>query len=445
MRIKALFLFLFLFHNTLIADYKQSVVRISSSLQSYDYKKPWEPQKSKNITGSGVIIKNKYILTAAHVVLGAKTIQVTKSAQKKKYYAKVKYISPQADLALLELFDKSFFKGTKSLNFSKKIKTKQKVLALGYPNSRKSLLIKKGTISKVKHHTYFLSNESFLALHLNINIARGNSGGPILNKNNEIIGIAMQIPKAGSNKAYAVPLYIINTFLEDIKDGKVDGFHSNSNSYQYLENQILQEYYKTDEVGMLVTGLDLEEEQLKVDDIILKINSKKVSKLGKRAFYFAFHSKPASKTIKLQIKRAGKLLNIDYKLNRTLKLVSQEFNKKPRFFVFEGLIFTPITRNYLQALGLKQFEINMLFYKEKRVEKLQEPVAWMDIKFPNKKNRGYISKVEIVDKVNETKVRSFNHFKNLVENSNEKYVVIDFVNKQRVVLEKEEIIKGKTY
>ncbi len=49
------------------------------------------------------------ILTAAHVVNNGTFIQVKKSYDAKKYIAKVKWIAHEADLALLEINDQSFF------------------------------------------------------------------------------------------------------------------------------------------------------------------------------------------------------------------------------------------------------------------------------------------------------------------------------------------------
>ncbi len=247
------------------ASYEKSVVKISSTVSLYDYKYPWKDAKRKDITGSGVIIKEQYILTAAHVVSNAKTVEIEKSNESKKYYAKIKYISHQADLALLEVYDKNFFENTEVLNISTKFKNKDEIIVAGYPFGENKLSSKKGNISKLEYYSYALSNEKLLALNMDISLNHGNSGGPILNKNGHIVGIAMQKNKNSDDTAYAISSFIINTFFTDIKDGKVDGFHSNSNDYQYLQNQTLREYYKVQEYGILVTHTDIREKQLKVN------------------------------------------------------------------------------------------------------------------------------------------------------------------------------------
>lgn len=416
MKLKTILISLFIsfFYIHAQASYEKSVVRISSMLLLYDYKSPWKLAKRKNVVGSGVIIENRYILTNAHVVSNAKVIEIKKVDERKRYYAKIKYISHQSDLALLEMYDKNFFTNTKPLKISSQAKEGDKVIAAGYPQASIDLSITKGEIVKFKYQPYSLSDENLLALELDIVIQEGNSGGPVLNSNKEIIGIAMQMPEDSPTTAYAIPSFIINTFLEDIKDKKVDGFHSNANSYQSLENKTLQNYYKTNKSGMLVTSLDIKEKQLKVDDIIFEINDEKVSDSSEVKFFSQFHKKPVGESISLSILRDSKIVHVDYKLNRSKKLIHHENNLKPRYFIFGGLFFTPITRNYLKAIGMRQYEMNMLFYEQKRSLELQEPVAWMETKFAHNINKGYNSKVEIVHMVNNIKVKSFNHFKKLI-------------------------------
>ena len=74
MKLKTILIFLLisLFSSKLLANFDKSVVRITSVLSLYDYKKPWKAAKNKTVLGSGVIIENQYILTSAHVVSNLK-------------------------------------------------------------------------------------------------------------------------------------------------------------------------------------------------------------------------------------------------------------------------------------------------------------------------------------------------------------------------------------
>ena len=83
-----------------------SVVKIFATVSSPNYLEPWANPTIFGYTGSGVIIKDNQVLTSAHVVNGAKFVEVQKENDSKKYEATVKYISNQSDLAIVEINDK---------------------------------------------------------------------------------------------------------------------------------------------------------------------------------------------------------------------------------------------------------------------------------------------------------------------------------------------------
>ena len=82
------------FHNNeQIKQISSSVVKIYTTSVKADYLSPWQKDYSNSSTGTGVIIDDNLILTAAHVVSDGTFIQVKKSNGAKKYTAKVKWIA----------------------------------------------------------------------------------------------------------------------------------------------------------------------------------------------------------------------------------------------------------------------------------------------------------------------------------------------------------------
>ena len=86
-----------------------SVVKVFSTMRYPDPFKPWTKQAPSEITGSGVVIEGRRILTNAHVVLYASQVQIQASAQGDKVSATVVAVAPGIDLAVLQLDDPSFF------------------------------------------------------------------------------------------------------------------------------------------------------------------------------------------------------------------------------------------------------------------------------------------------------------------------------------------------
>src|SRR5882757_9330629 len=88
---------------------QNSVVKIFSTTRYPDPLKPWTKQAPSEISGSGVVIEGRRILTNAHVVLYASQVQVQANAAGDKILATVEAIAPGIDLAVLKLDDASFF------------------------------------------------------------------------------------------------------------------------------------------------------------------------------------------------------------------------------------------------------------------------------------------------------------------------------------------------
>ena len=105
------FLFLFIpflvwgvpFHSEKQAQIiSSSVIKIFTTSVKPNYYQPWQMRTQKFSTGSGVIIDGGYILTAAHVISNGVYVEVKKSINPKKFIAHVKWVSHDADLALVE-------------------------------------------------------------------------------------------------------------------------------------------------------------------------------------------------------------------------------------------------------------------------------------------------------------------------------------------------------
>ena len=166
-------------------DTTKSIVKIFTIKSTPNYKYPWQTSKIARYTGSGAIISDNRILTAAHVVAGSKLIEVKKENDPKKYLATIKYISHQADLAILEVNDKSFFINTKQLKLSTDVKVRDEVAVVGYPIGGKNVSTTTGVISRIEQQYYVYSAEKLLAIQVDAAINSGNSGGAVVNNNNE--------------------------------------------------------------------------------------------------------------------------------------------------------------------------------------------------------------------------------------------------------------------
>ena len=123
-------------------SFKESIVKIFTVASSSDFTTPWTSSISE-FSGSGCIISGQRILTNAHMVTDATYVEVLKNGEIKRYEAEVLSIDHEADLALITIKDKTFFKDTKSLEIGGLPLLQVEVNVYGFPKGGETLSITK--------------------------------------------------------------------------------------------------------------------------------------------------------------------------------------------------------------------------------------------------------------------------------------------------------------
>ncbi|MBT4708492.1 MAG: trypsin-like serine protease [Campylobacteraceae bacterium] len=425
-------------------DTTKSIVKIFATKSTPNYKYPWQTSKIAKYTGSGAIISDNRILTAAHVIAGAKLLEVKKENDPKKYLATIKYISHQSDLALLKIEDKSFFNNTKQLKLSTNTKVRDKVTVVGYPIGGKNVSTTTGIVSRIEQQYYVYSAESLLAIQVDAAINSGNSGGAVVNDNNELIGIAMMKKLKASNISYIVPTIIINTFLNDVKDNKVDGFSKEDTFFSPIENKTLKDYYGLQNGnGVIVSHIGKYDDKIKINDIILSIDGKDIanngtisSEYGRISFSHIYNTKQIGDTVTFKILRDKKYIKVTNTIRRVSNLIKYEFAKTPRHIIYGGLVFAPISKNYLRTIDKLEAEyIKKKLYSKKKIENYQEAVTMIPTIFPHEVNRSYSNWASILKSVNGIDIKSFKHLVTVLDNLKDKYTKFEFFESATIILD----------
>ena len=87
----------------------RSLVKVYATKRLPDLARPWSKQPSAEVTGSGMVIAGRRILTSNHVVSYASTVLVQPEGSSEKLRARVVAADLGIDLALLEPEDTSLF------------------------------------------------------------------------------------------------------------------------------------------------------------------------------------------------------------------------------------------------------------------------------------------------------------------------------------------------
>jgi serine protease Do len=149
--------------------------------------------------GSGFAISsNGYILTNYHVIKGADSLYIQNS-KGASFKVKAAYTDPVNDIAILKISDNSF-ENLGTLPYSIKRTTAgigEPVYTLGYPKD--DVVLGDGYVSSKTG-----INGDTLAYQLDIRVNPGNSGGPLLDNNGNIVGVINGKEMKTDGAAFAV-------------------------------------------------------------------------------------------------------------------------------------------------------------------------------------------------------------------------------------------------
>ena len=200
---------------------KDSVVYITSTVYQRDFF--FGVQEVKGL-GSGFLINSDgQILTNFHVVSGSSDVEVTMPPDQSRYKAKVLMRDQAHDLALIQIDPKKKLSAFLHLGDSDALQVGQKVLAIGNPFGLAGTLTT-GIVSSL-HRKIQSEDRGDLEdmIQTDAAINSGNSGGPLLDSQGNVIGINTAIygPNGGSvGIGFAMPINRAKGMLEDFRSGR---------------------------------------------------------------------------------------------------------------------------------------------------------------------------------------------------------------------------------
>lgn len=179
-----------------------------------------DPDAETMSSGSGFIISaDGYVLTNRHVVEDAAEVQV-RLKDRRVFDAEVVGSDPLSDIALLRIETNGL--DPVRIGDSDALKAGQWVLAIGSPfNFEYSVTA--GIVSAVNRS---FPNQNYVPfIQTDVPINRGNSGGPLINMNGEVVGINSQIYSYTGGfmgLSFAIPIEVAMEVVEQLKtNGRV--------------------------------------------------------------------------------------------------------------------------------------------------------------------------------------------------------------------------------
>jgi S1-C subfamily serine protease len=418
-----------------------SIVRIVSNNQDWDYLNPQNTTITEPTIGTGFFVGKNIIITCAHVIDTAKNIQFTiPSLSNEKYTAEIYGICLVLDIAILRSVN--YLSPTYlSLSNSDNVILQDNIRVIGFPLGRDKIKVTKGIISGIQ--------DGFIQIDSAIN--SGNSGGPLIDSSNNVIGIISSKVASAENIGYALPINLINIFknispgkkIYDICNFMAKFSNTSAKRLEYLKSVVPNIESKTGlTVSKLVDTSPLKNIGIDIGDFIFSFDNKNISNICELDVNNSSNTSSFKILITDYIERLnpGIEYNISYLSVKNKKIIHSkivfpEMNnniirrilpmfEKIDYLTIGGIILCPLTINLLSTYigySLKKHISGMEKFKHKIVVVNILP----DSPFIISEN---LSVGDIIDTINDQKITTFDSLLNVLKNINQKYLTITTLN-----------------
>ncbi len=276
--------------------------------------------------GSGYVIsEDGYILTNDHVAGNATKISVTLTTGE-TVNAKLIGSDPATDVALLKI-DRN---NLPFINFgnSDNVIIGEWVIALGNPfglfeiNDKPTVTV--GVVSALNMKVNAEGNRVYKdMIQTDASINSGNSGGPLVNVDGEVIGMntiiytGSQFSQGSIGVGFAISINRVKKAMQELKEnGKIDRSFNVGFRVQGIDDQIAKYIGLKSKDGAIVTqvqkGSISDDAGLKPEDVSIAVNNEKIR--NDQDLVYAINDMRVGDTLKLKIIRSGSEQEITMKL-----------------------------------------------------------------------------------------------------------------------------------
>ncbi|RLA79989.1 MAG: serine protease, partial [Epsilonproteobacteria bacterium] len=191
---------------------------------------------------------------------------------------------------------------------------------------------------------------------------------------------------------------------------------------------------------------------LKEDDILLSIDGHSIENDGTVEFLeqqftsykYYIDKKQLGESVTFGVLREGKIMKLKVKLTNiaddNLLVNTLEHDVMPRYFIYDGYVFTPLSRNLIVRSRSSLLSLREAANKWATDEK-EEVVILLKV-LADKTNRGdHNFSLWIVDMVNSKKFKNFDEFKSIINDFKGKYLILENEDGVKIAIERDKALK----
>ncbi|MBD3867561.1 MAG: trypsin-like peptidase domain-containing protein [Acidobacteria bacterium] len=433
---------------------ERSVVRIVNYAQRGTWYTPWDLSGVGESSGTGFAIGNGLVMTNAHVVSDSRYLLIFVYNDPEPRQAEVVHIAHDADLALIRPVKRGALDDLPALEFGGMPALRTTVDTLGYPAGGMRLSSTRGVVSRIEEQLYVHSGKD---LHLTVQtdaaINPGNSGGPVV-QDGKVVGVAFQGNAGLENTGFFIPMEVIQRFLNDVQDGRYDGYPELGAETSGLENVAAraQAGMKTDETGVRVDSVyrgSSAENGLEAGDVILEVENRTVANDGtvddgggRISYGLLVDRKQIGESVPIRLLRDGRRIEVDVPLTSFPMgdAHGHAYDRLPRYYIYGGLVFVPLNLEMLKTFGGdwhvkadKEIVYEFLVRPMIQPELIQQErvVLLRRLKHPVNSDMAFYRN-QVVEKVNGKTITCLEDLVETLENHQGDFHLIEFSNRRRI-------------
>ena len=443
--------------------YADHVVQVHVTRQSWDQRAPWQKFSPKTDVISGTVVPGNRILTEAYPLADHLLIQVSKGGEIQKTMARVFLKDYNTNLALLEVEDPGFFQDLDPVAFSPSGIPQEPLTSAAWENGGELR-----TYNAEYLRTYvksYRNNGLTLCHRMTTDHSGSGRSEPVFDGEGNLAGIISNPVQSDGSVEIIAADSIIRLF-RDLEDGLYQGIPFFWLEYAPLKGDVHLKRFlglKESDEGIYISRIppySSGSDVLRQGDVLLKIDGYDIDDLGTITFpeYGKLHYSAAvflrhqeGDTVKCLVARNG----VKQEIRFSLKAIQREMflippnssDVQPGYFVWGGLLFQELTRDYLTSYGRSwRQDVDIRFLHlydtmEAYPDDERRSIVILSKVFPDPVNVGYHTLRNLVLlTVDGIPVKDLRHAKYLIDSSGEPYTVFDFAGHNTVVLNRQKVI-----
>lgn len=424
------------------SPWELSLVNVEVTRKQFDYYQPWN-QRSARVQKAGLVIGSREILTEAEYLSNQTLLRIQKNGRGKWWIGKLVWVDHPANLAVLTVEDDAFWKDLKPVKLSGAMPRDGSLQMLKWNDG----VLESGKVSFMR----FVVQESEISAISHVQFKAGVDlqgtgwGEPIVS-DSHVVGITYGTSDKVSS---VIPASFIQSIVEAHR-GPYRGLGYFHFYWQPAENIVSLEHLgvKNEPRGVLVTRVpdlpDGSSPVLKSHDVILQIDGFDIDIQGDykdpefgylMLENLATRRKWAGDDVRMKILRKGIETNVTYRLPKyeyTHQLVPlYSFDQEPDYYIMGGLVFQPLTCEYLRAWGVdwrRRAPFRLNYYITDEASKEQPSLVILSHVLPDSYNIGYQEqKYLVVESVNDRRITRLTDLLDAFKNPVGGYHVVEFM------------------